>query len=163
MAMFLYRMPSGVAGDISRRQSATVEPAILNSALPFPAFGLFGKTVAGKFVPLVAADAIGVLDGILVRSFPLTGANASDPLGVGVPPIAGVADKLKRGYITVKVNAGTAAIGGVVYVRVNAATGPKPLGGIEAVADSTNTVALPNAQFMSAADASGNVEISFNI
>lgn len=161
MTSFLYRMPSGVPGDISRRQSATVAARVLGGA--FAAFGLFGKLSAGKLVPLTGNETAAQLDGLLVRSFPMTGANASDPLGTAVPPTSGVADVLKRGYMTVKVNAGTAAIGGTVYVRVAAATGPKPLGGIEAVADATNTVALTNAAFESAADASGNAEISFNL
>jgi hypothetical protein len=70
---------------------------------------------------------------------------------------------MRRGYMTVKLNAGTAALGGVVYVRVGAATTGKPMGGIEAVADSTNTVVVAGASFMSTADASGNVEIAYNI
>lgn len=65
--------------------------------------------------------------------------------------------------MTVKLNAGTSALGGAVYVRVGAASATKPIGGIEAVADSTNTVVLTGATFMSAADADGNVEIAYNI
>jgi hypothetical protein len=40
--------------------------------------------------------------------------------------------------------------------------GPKPLGGVEAVSDTTNTIAI-NATFAGPADASGNVEIAYNI
>ena len=60
-------------------------------------------------------------------------------------------------------NAGVAALDGQVYVRVAAAAAGKPIGGIEAAADGTNTIAITGATFMSAADASGNVEIAYNI
>lgn len=163
MASFLYRMPSGVPGDISRRQSSTVEPGVLNSALPFAAFGVACKVASGKVVPFSGSETAASLFGFLVRSFPMTGANASDPLGTAVPPTVGVCDLLKRGYMTVRNNAGTPALGGAVYVRVAAATGPKPLGGVEASADSTNSFAVPGAYFTGPADASGNVEIAFNI
>ena len=64
--------------------------------------------------------------------------------------------------MTVLLRAGAAALNGQVYVRVAAAAAGKPIGGIEAAADSANTIAV-NARFMSAADATGNVEIAYNI
>jgi hypothetical protein len=48
-------------------------------------------------------------------------------------------------------------------VRVATAGAGKPIGGIEAAADSTNTIAITGATFMNAGDANGNVEIAFNI
>ncbi len=158
----LYRMASGIPGVVSRPSQSTIEPAIQDPNNAFSAYGLFGKIASGKFIPVGAGDAATAVYGLLVRPYPTQGANASDPLGAAVPPTSGVANVLRRGYMTVKLNAGTAALGGQVYVRVaNAATG-KPIGGIEAAADSTNTIAV-NATFMSAADASGNVEIAYNI
>jgi hypothetical protein len=57
-----------------------------------------------------------------------------------------------------------AAKGGTVYVRVAAAAAGKPLGGFEAAADGTNTIALPaNTYFTGPADAYGITEIAFNI
>ncbi|MNT89175.1 hypothetical protein D3C72_2298560 [compost metagenome] len=56
-----------------------------------------------------------------------------------------------------------AAKGGTVYVRIAGAAAGKPLGGIEAAADSTNTVALTNAYFTGPKDAYGVVEVAFNI
>jgi len=70
-------------------------------------------------------------------------------------------DILRQGYITVQNKVGTPALNGQVYVRVVAAS-PKAIGDIEATSDSTNNVAI-NAHFTGAADASGNVEISFGI
>lgn len=161
MAAFLYRMGSGVAGDISRRAVSRVEPQLQSSATPFAQYGLFGKMNAGKFVPLTGGEAVGALYGALVRSYPTN--SGTDPLGTGTPSAANIAvDVLRSGYMTVKCNAGTPVVGGQVFVRVAAASGAKVLGGVEATADATNTV-TPNATFMSAADANGNVEIAFNI
>ncbi|NSX05083.1 structural cement protein Gp24 [Cupriavidus gilardii] len=159
----LYRMPSGIPGDISRQSQATVEPQIFDPALPFPGYGLFGKLAAGKFVPVASGDTAAVIYGLLVRPYPTTGGAGSEPLGTATPPTKGVCDVLRRGYMTVKNNAGTPALGGTVYVRVAAAADGKPIGGIEAAADGTNTVAVTGAIFMDGGDANGNVEISFNI
>lgn len=163
MTSILYRMPNGIPGDITRQSVATVESQLLNSSAAFSAFGLFGKVSSNAFVPVGSGDAAASVYGLLVRPYPTQGGNPSDPIGTATPPTSGVANVLRRGYASVKLNSGTAAVGGQVYVRVaNAATG-KPIGGIEAAADSTNTIAVPNAFFMAAADASGNVEIGYNI
>lgn len=158
---FLYRMPGGIPGDISRQSQATVESVQLDSANAFSAYGLVGKVSSGKFVPFAGGEADGADYGILVRPYPT--ASSQDGLGTSTPPTSGMGDCLKRGYITVKLNAGTAALNGTVYVRVATPGSGKPIGGFEAAADSTNTIALSKARFMSAADADGNVEIAYNI
>lgn len=163
MTAFLYRMPSGIPGDISRPSQSTVEPGLFNSASAFSAYGLFGKIVSGRFVPVGAGDAATAVYGILARPFPVTGGAASDPIGTSTPPTSGACDIMRRGYMTVKNNAGTPALGSQVYVRVANAAAGKPIGGIEAAADSTNTIAINGATFMNAGDAAGNVEIAFNI
>ena len=155
---FLYRMPSGIPGDVSRKSHSTIEAH--NTVTGFAGFGLFGKLNAdGKFAPLTAADTAANIYGLIVRSYPTQ--SASNGLGASVP-VAGFNDVLRRGYMTVKCNAGTAKTGGKVFVRIGAGTEAKPIGGIEAVADAANTVEV-NAIFMHNADASGNVEISYNI
>ncbi|WP_420868564.1 structural cement protein Gp24 [Achromobacter insuavis] len=159
MVAYVYRMPSGIPGDVSRKENSVVETQILNASLPFSAYGLVGKMAAGKFVPFAGGEAATDAYGVLVRPFPTN--SGTDGLGTATPPTSGPGDVLRRGYITVKLNGGaTVAAGGPVYVRVAAAASGKPLGGFEGAADSTNTVAI-NAIFMSAADADGNVEISF--
>lgn len=164
MVAYLYRMPNGVPGDVTRQSQSTIETQLKNSSLPFPSYGVPGKIASGKFVPVASGDTASVVYGFLVRPFPTTGQNASDPLGTSVPRADnGAADVLRRGYLNVKVNAGTASLGSPVYVRVAAGTVNQPIGGIEAAADSTNTVVIDGAIFMSAADASGNAEIAFNI
>lgn len=159
----LFRMASGIPGDISRRSQSTVEAIPLDSTLPFPAYGVFGKLTSGKFVPIAGGDAATAVYGLFVRPYPTTGGAASDPLGIATPPSKGIGDVMRRGYMTVKNNAGTPALGSPVYVRVAAPASGKPIGGIEAAADSTNTIAVTGAIFMNAGDANGNVEIAFNI
>lgn len=159
MVAYVYRMPSGIPGDVSRKENSVVETQILNASLPFSAYGLVGKMAAGKFVPFAGGEAATDAYGVLVRPFPTN--SGTDGLGVATPPTSGPGDVLRRGYITIKLNGGATVVnGGQVYVRVAAAASGKPLGGFEGAADSTNTVAI-NAIFMSAADADGNVEISF--
>ncbi|WP_175777628.1 structural cement protein Gp24 [Burkholderia anthina] len=157
----LFRMPSGIPGDISRQSQATVETGFFDSTNPFSAYGLFGKVVSGKFVPIGAGDVATAVYGLLVRPFPTQ--SSQDPVGTSTPPTKGPSDILRRGYMTVQLNAGVAALNGQVYVRVAAAAAGKPIGGIEAAADSTNTIAIAGATFMAAADAAGNVEIAYNI
>lgn len=159
----LYRMGNGVAGDLTRQSQATIEPHVLG-ATPFAGFGLFAKIAANKAVPVGAGDAAAVIYGLLIRPYPTQGANASDPLGTAVPATAGMVDILKRGYAAVKVNGAAApAHGGIVYIRVAAAAGGKPIGGIEAAADGGNTIIVGGCIFMGAADADGIAEIAFNI
>lgn len=163
MVAFLKRMPQGIPGDITRQSQSTIEPGVLNSALPFTRFGIPGKVVSGKFVPLAGAEVAGDIYGLLVRPYPITGNSGSDPLGTATPPIRGACDVLRRGYISVKNNAGVPALNGVVYVRIADGTVNQPIGGIEAAADGVETIILTGARFMSAADADGNVEIAYNI
>ena len=143
MAAYTYRMPSGIPGDVSRKSHSTIESH--NMPTPVAAFGVFAKMDAtGNLAALGSSDTADTVYGLIVRSYPTT--SATNDLGQAVPP-KGITDVLVRGYMTVKCNAG--------------ATG-KPIGGIEAVADGANTIAVKG-RFMHDADASGNVEIAYNI
>lgn len=64
----------------------------------------------------------------------------------------------QRGCINVKCQKGSPSIDGTVYVRV-AASGNYVVGGFEAEADGTNTVALSNAQWNGPADNNGVAEL----
>lgn len=160
---FLYRMPAGIAGAISRPQDLTVEPQTLDSAKAFAAYGLAGKFSAGKFVPIEADDTAAVVVGIYVRPYP----TASQPdkvrqIGTGFN-FAG--DCMKRGYVIVNlgVDASSVALGGAVYMRVATPTASSPLGAFLAAADGANTVQITNAFFNGPGDANGNIELAFNI
>lgn len=67
-----------------------------------------------------------------------------------------------RGAINVFCQRGTPALGGAVYLRITA-NGTYPsavVGGLEAEADSSNTVQLTNCQWGGTADANGIVKLS---
>ncbi|MFI7782651.1 hypothetical protein EN46_01990 [Citrobacter amalonaticus] len=159
----LYRMPSGIAGAISRPHDLTVEPHVLDSTKLFEAYGLGGKIVGGKFVPIEAGDAVTVLAGIFVRPYP----TASQPdkvrqIGSGFN-FSG--DNLKRGYVTVNIggDASAVALNAPVYMRVDTPSASSPLGAFVAAADGTNTVQITNAYFNGPGDADGNIELAYNI
>lgn len=139
MSAYLYRMPSGIAGAISRAQSTDVDTGFYDSSYPFTAYGVPCKEVSGKLRPIASGDTFANVIGFLVRPFPTTGANASDPLGVAVPATTGIGNRMTRGYMTVINNSGTPARNGQVYVRVANASSGKPIGGIEAAAEATFT------------------------
>lgn len=158
---YLYRMPSGIPGDVSRKLDSTIETGFFNASLPFASYGIPAKLVSGKYVPFAAADTADLLRGFLVRPYPTQ--SAQEGIGTATPPTSGPANILRRGWMTVKCNAGTPAQGGIVYVRIDTPSGAKVVGGIEAAADSTHVVALTGVSFTNAGDANGNVEIEYNI
>jgi len=163
MVAYPFRLPAGIPGTVHRIEAATIEPQETDPTAPPTAYGVPVKVVSGRMQPLAAGDAVGVIYGINVRDFP--GVASQDPLGTSTPPVRGGMSVLKRGYINVLLAGATAAVkGGTVYVRVAAPATGKPIGGFEAAADGTNTVALPaNSYFMGPADAFGNTEIAYNI
>lgn len=171
---FLYRMPAGIPGDVNRMFACTVEPDIIDPSNP-PV--LYGNAVAldgtsGKIRPIGAGDAAADLYGVLARPYPTnvqTAANffGTQTLGSGnTPPISGMCDVLKMGYIMTKLYGATASkAGGAVYVRIAGAGAGQIVGGFEAAADGGNTIqagAKNTYYFRGAADASGNVEIAWN-
>lgn len=113
----------------------------------------------GNLAALGSSDTADTVYGLIVRSYPTT--SATNDLGQAVPPrhywCAGTwlhDSEMQCWYNEER---------GAVYVRIGAAATGKPIGGIEAVADGTpNTIAVKG-RFMHDADASGNVEIAYNI
>lgn len=170
--VFLYQMPFGIPGAITRMGNGVpsdVEAQIMDNSNPVLAYGLFGQIdgTTQEFREMAAADA--TVYGVLVRPFPsqpntASGISGSVPLGTAaVPPTSGAIDVLKMGYINGVLRGATAAKkNGIVYVRVDVADATHPLGGWEAADDGANTIAV-NAYFTGPADANGNVEIAFNI
>lgn len=160
---YLYRMPVGIAGAVSRPQDLTVEPVIINASNAFSAYGLAGKFTDGLFVPLEDGDTADLIQGIYVRPYPTT-QTADLVRQVGAKNFPG--DALKRGYMTVSLGSDATTItkGAPVYVVVSLDSSiDVPLGGFSATAISGKTVVLPNAQFTGAGDADGNAEISYKI
>lgn len=145
----LERMPVGFAGDVTRKAEATLEPGMVGAAaIPFGAPAVYAE---GKLRPVAAGDT--AIAGFIARPYPTQ-------TGEALPGT--VADVLKRGYMAVRVAAGTAAHGGQVHVRLVAAAG-KAAGDIETAADGDNTLAVPGCVFQGPVDAEGVTEISFNL
>ena len=162
--VFTYRMPAGIPGTLNRTSTATVEAALLD-ATNYPT--VYGVPVAvdattKNIRKIGAGDASANVFGFYVR--PYVTNNSQDGLGASTPPVSGICNVMKRGYMSVQLGGvAAAAKGGTVYVRIAAAASGKPLGGVEAAADSTNTFVLAGAYFTGPADASGNCEIAFNL
>lgn len=160
MTAFTYRMPAGIPGDISRKNSAVVEAQFANSSSLV--YGNAVKMSSGKLVPIGAGDDESDVYGVLVRPYPTQ--SSQDPLGTSTPPSSGPVDVLKSGYISTHLYGSTAATkNGAVYVRIASAGAGELVGGFEAADDGSDAFLLSNAYFMGPADADGNVEIAFNI
>lgn len=161
---YLNRIGVGFAGAVSRQNDLTIEPVYLDESNPFSAFGLAGKYSNNKFVPLAAGDTISSVVGFLVRPYPAHSQADLSYLGITAAPMG---DKLARGYVTLQTgsDASAAVKGAPVYVRVAGATSGSPLGSIVLTPDATatNTPQLTNASVMGPGDATGIVEIAYNI
>lgn len=177
MVAFLTRMPAGIAGSITRPLESTIEPGILYRST---------DALGAAFVPAQYGQAV-VLDATAKRyRLPNTGDTAASIAGfltrpypggiaqfngvLGVTPVDGdhAIDVMRRGYMSQKLRAGTAAKMGLIYIRIATATTNQPLGGVEAAADGGNTVALDfRSYFMGPAFTDSTfgaeTEIAFNI
>jgi hypothetical protein len=113
----------------------------------------------GTVTKFGAANTAAQFAGIAARRIKSAIVYPNQELGCYKPQEA--CDVIERGAVSVKVNVGSPAVGGAVYIRV-AASGSVPagvVGGFEAAADSTNTVLLSNAKFGTAADGNGVAEL----
>jgi hypothetical protein len=170
-SVFMYRMPAGIPGEVTRFQTVgtTIAAQQQNATTPFTAYGQVGTIDTNGGRPLLVTDVALPTSplGISVRPFVATDNQVANPgvvgFGASVPMNKGAIDMLFRGYINMKLNGAAAAVkGGQVYVFVGASAGNHVLAGIEAAAG-TNLLALPGAFFVGPADAQGNTEIQFNI
>lgn len=159
MVAYTTRLPVGFPGRVSRSDSLTIQQEIIDSGTPPTVYGGAVKLVSGKLRPIASGDAATVVTGLLVCAYPTQ--SATNTFGATTPPTSGVADVLKRGYMTITLARGTAAKDGALYVRITAATG-KAVGDFEVAADSGNCVAL-NAKFMGPSDSTGVTEVAYNI
>ena len=159
MTSFLYRAPSGVAGDVTRPDDTIVEPGLLNAAKAPTAFGAPVKIVSGKFEAIEASDTAAVFYGILSRVAPSIAGDLTQTFASGTPNVESVQGIVVKGYVNVVCTQGTPVRGGAVYMRVTAATG-KAVGDLEATADGVNNVALPGVTWaVDGKDASNVTEI----
>lgn len=141
MTAYLYRAPSGVAGDVTRQQDTVVESGLLNAAAAPTAFGAPVKIVSGKFEKIAASDAATVFAGILSRIAPAIAGDTAQTFASGTPNVNSVQGIVVKGYVNVKCAVGTPVRGASVYMRVTADTG-KAVGDLETGADGGKCVAL---------------------
>lgn len=159
MTAFLYRAPSGVAGDITRQLDTVVESGLLNAAKAPAAFGAPVKITNGKFEKIESGDDAADFFGILSRIAPSIAGDTAQTFASGTPNAESVQGIVRAGYVNVVCTVGTPVRGGAVYMRVVAATG-KAIGDLEATADSTNSVALTGVTWaVDGKDASNVAEI----
>jgi hypothetical protein len=148
---YLYRMPAGIAGDVTRKEVAKIEAEIIDSTLTPGYFGIPVKMISGKIERLNGGG--DTVYGFLARPYP-TSAASSEALGTATPVAGHAGDILRSGYMTVKVTAGVAAKN--ANVLFNATTGLVEAG-------ASGGTSISNAFFMGAADDDGYVEIVYNI
>ena len=164
---FIYRMPAGIAGDVTRREHATIEAQEMDADYPVLRYGEPVKMVSGKIRPITTGDTVTDIYGFAVRPYPTESASSvSEVLGIATPNPANFLDILRRGYLTVKVQAGTPAKNSDPFVRtVSSGLSPdtQPIGGLECATDGGDCFDITSARFMGEADSDGNVEISYNL
>lgn len=154
MTFYDRSMPAGIPGNVTRRAGSVVEPVLLAvAAKPGTALALNAEGAAVKAVTAASVK------GVLVRAYP-TQSNVSDA-GVAEVPANTVQDRLRSGWITVQLSAAetTEAVKNAPVKLVEAAAGGFAIGEFAVSAG----VAIPGAFFTGPADASGAVEIEFNI
>lgn len=159
MTAFLFRAPSGVAGDITRQLDTIVESGLLNAAKVPTAFGAPVKITNGKFEKIEASDDAADFFGILSRLVPSIAGDTAQTFASGTPNADAVQGIIVSGYVNVVCTVGTPVRGGTVFMRVVADSG-KTIGDLEATADSTNSVALTGVAWsVDGKDASNVTEI----
>ena len=161
---FITRMPAGIAGDVTRREHADIEPQVMDTDYPVLRYGEPVKMVSGEIRPITTGDDINDIYGFGCRAYPVQN-SSNEAIGSATPPTNLLFDVLRRGYMTVKVQNGTPAKNASVYVRTVAASDPvaQPIGGLECDSDGGDCFEITNAKFMGEADSDGNVEISYNL
>ncbi len=168
---FTYRMGAGFAGDINRTHPFSSEASLIDPTNPPLGYGLAVLPVAASngVRQMAAADQGGTyIYGVTVRPYPTQqqSGGMSASIGTTTPPVSGVIDILKLGYIMVPiVNTGGAPAtkGGAVFVWCAASGGGHLQGGFETAATGGSTIALPLtfATFNGPADSSGIGELAF--
>lgn len=141
MTSYLYQAPSGVPGDITRVDESNVEPAML--VTPFPSnYGVAMKYGTAGITPYAAGDAASVVAGTLARAVPgISQSSSNEAVNTFQPNQSEPQGLMTRGYMCVKVNAGTPVRGQPVYIVQTASSG-HAAGAFETTANSGANVAL---------------------
>lgn len=149
-------MSHGFAGSYARQPDMIVNTAPLGGTAVI-AFGTpLVRGENGAVIPMGAGNTGNQFIGVAGREVKSPAAFFNQNVGEYAPQEA--VSVFQRGCINVKCQKGAPTIDGTVYVRVTA-SGNYVVGGFEAEADGTNTVALVNAQWNGPADNNGVAEL----
>ena len=149
-------MSHGFSGSYARQPDMIVNTAPLGGTAVI-AFGTpLVRGENGAVIPMGAGNTGNQFIGVAGREVKSPAEFFSQSVGQYTPEEA--VSVFQRGCINVKCQKGSPAIDGTVFVRV-AASGSYVVGGFEAEADGTNTVALSNAQWNGPADNNGVAEL----
>jgi hypothetical protein len=161
MTAFIYNMPAGIPGDVSRKEHSKIEPQLFDASYPVTKFGVPVKMVSGKIRPMLGEESYADVYGFLVRPYPSQMAT-SEAIATATPDVTKIADVMVSGYMMVKCINGTPTKDAAAYFRHAAGSPAELIGQIEAGSLTDNTI-LTGAIFMGTGDADGNVEIKFNV
>ena len=149
-------MSHGFSGSFARQPDMIVNTAPLGGTeiIPFGTPLVRGEN--GVVLPMGTGNTGNQFIGVAGREVKSPAEFFNQNVGQYAPEEA--VSVFQRGCINVKCQKGSPSIDGTVYVRV-AESGSYVVGGFEAEADGTNTVALSNAQWNGPADNNGVAEL----
>ena len=147
----------GYAGSYSRQPDTIIDSHPAAGPIAFGQGVVYGEngSVAVPGESATAAQFVGVACREVKSATSYLDQNVGSYVQFDAVPV------IKRGCVNVICQNGTPALDGAVYLRVkaNASKPDAVVGGFEAAADGTNTVALTNVKWKGAADANGVAEI----
>lgn len=149
-------MPHGFAGSYARQPDMIVNTAPLGGTAVIPFGTPLVRGENGAVIPMGTGNTGNQFIGVAGREVKSPTEFFNQNVGLYTPEES--VSVFQRGCINVKCQKGSPAMDGTVYVRV-VASGSYVVGGFEAEADGTNTVALSNAQWNGPADNNGVAEL----
>ena len=149
-------MSHGFAGSYARQPDMIVNTAPLGGTVPVTFGTPLVRGDGGAVIPMGSGNTGNEFIGVAGKEVKTATQYNGQSVGTYTPGEA--VSVFQRGNINVKCQKGTPVIDGTVYVRVTA-SGNYVVGGFEAEADGTNTVALSNAQWGGPADGNGVAEL----
>ena len=149
-------MPHGFAGSYARQPDMIVNTAPLGGTAVIPFGTPLVRGENGAVIPMGTGNTGNQFIGVAGREVKSQTEFFNQNVGLYTPEES--VSVFQRGCINVKCQKGSPAMDGTVYVRV-VASGSYVVGGFEAEADGTNTVALSNAQWNGPADNNGVAEL----
>jgi len=178
MVAFAFRMGVGYEGATNRNQHTKVVAEILSPTAPPTTYGvMLALDATGVVRAPTAGDTAANFWGFYVRPWPTQGGGFNTPvndgLGTSTPPgpttttqPGNVANVMKSGFMTVRLNAASPAVvkGQPVGIFIGAPTAGNPAGGVTGAAPGATVIAVPNAFFNGPADGAGGItEIFYNL